>query len=425
VTTARHEGTTEAQTSERQMRPSIRTLGPGIIIAATGVGAGDMVGSLVSGSKYGTTLLWAIILGAILKLAITEGIGRWYLATGITPMKGILSLGAWVKWYVGTYLVILGFIYGAAVVSATGLGLNGMMPWLSITQWAVITAVVSFAILMVGRYGVFERVMQALAGFMFVTVVGAAALTAPALGDIVGGLTFTVPEGSLLYVLGLIGGVGGTITLASYGYWLRDKGWSGGTWMKAMRFDVIVGYVLTPVFMMSMMVVGAAMLFGTGQELSGQDGLIPLADAFADRFGEVARWLMLLGFVAATFTSVLGGWNGFSYLFADIVRIGRRIDDADAAAHTTEKSPMFRAFLVWSAFPPLLLLLFGKPVLLVVVYAALGALFMPFFSATLLYMLNSRRVPAAFRNGWLSNSVLGLSLVLFAVLGVQKLIGLV
>ncbi len=383
-----------------------------------------MISSLTAGSKYGMALLWAIVVGAVIKLAITEGIGRWWLATDQTPLVGMLSIGKWMQWYILGYLVVLGFVYGAAVTSATGLGLNGMMPALSINQWAIVTAIVSFALLMIGKYYLFERLMVVLVGVMFVTIVGAAVLTAPALGDIASGFTFAMPGGSLLYVLGLIGGVGGTLTLASYGYWLRDKGYRGGRWMSTMRLDVIVGYIMTPLFMVSMMVVGAGLLFSTGQPLSGEEGLVPLANVFADRFGEVARWLLLIGFFSATFTSVLGGWNGFAYLFADIIRIGRKIEDSEAEPHISERSPMFRLFLVWSAFPPMLLLLFGKPVLLVIIYAALGAVFMPVFSGALLVMLNSSRVPKRFRNRWLSNTILSLSLVIFAVLGVIKLIDL-
>lgn len=407
-----------------RVRPSLRRIGPGLLIAATGVGAGDMVASLAAGSRFGTALMWAIILGAMLKLAITEGIGRWFLATGTTPLRGLLSLARWIKYYIGGYLIVLAFTYGAAVTSATALGLNALFPVMSITQWAVVTAIVSFALLMLGSYTFFERLMKVLCLVMFVTIVGAAVLTTPSIGDIASGLTFQIPDGSLLYTLGLIGGVGATITVASYGYWLRDKGWQGSRWMSAMRLDIVIGYVMTPLFMVAMMVVGASLLYGTGQTLSGEEGLIPLAETFSDRFGEPARWLLLLGFFSATFTSVLGGWNGFSYMFADLVRIGRGISDEEALEHTSEKSPMFRAFLVWSAFPPMLLFLFDKPVLLVVIYAAMGAMFMPFFSATLLIMLNSVRVPRAFRNGWLSNTVLGLSLVLFGGLAINELIGM-
>jgi Mn2+/Fe2+ NRAMP family transporter len=60
----------------------LRFVGPGLIIAATGVGAGDMVSSLNAGTEYGMIFLWAILVGALVKFYLTEGIGRWYMATG-------------------------------------------------------------------------------------------------------------------------------------------------------------------------------------------------------------------------------------------------------------------------------------------------------------------------------------------------------
>src|SRR3712207_7600469 len=62
-------------------------------MAATGVGAGDMVSSLNAGTVYGTIFLWAIIVGALVKFYLTEGIGRWYMATGRTILDGWRSLG--------------------------------------------------------------------------------------------------------------------------------------------------------------------------------------------------------------------------------------------------------------------------------------------------------------------------------------------
>ncbi|MED1437258.1 hypothetical protein P4U23_01530 [Aeribacillus composti] len=41
-------------------------VGPGLIVAATGVGAGDLVAALVAGTNFGLVFLWAIIIGAIL-----------------------------------------------------------------------------------------------------------------------------------------------------------------------------------------------------------------------------------------------------------------------------------------------------------------------------------------------------------------------
>jgi Mn2+/Fe2+ NRAMP family transporter len=73
----------------------LRYAGPGIVIAVTGVGAGDMVSSLVAGTDFGMVLLWAVVLGALLKYFLTEGIGRWYMASGQTILQGWRSLGRW------------------------------------------------------------------------------------------------------------------------------------------------------------------------------------------------------------------------------------------------------------------------------------------------------------------------------------------
>ena len=62
-------------------------MGPGIAVAATGVGAGDMISATNAGAKFGTVLLWTIVYGALLKFALTEGIGRWQLATGSTLLR--------------------------------------------------------------------------------------------------------------------------------------------------------------------------------------------------------------------------------------------------------------------------------------------------------------------------------------------------
>jgi hypothetical protein len=79
--------------------------------------------------------------------------------------------------------------------------------------------------------------------------------------------------------------------------------------------------------------------------------------------------------------------------------------------------------LVWISFPSMLLLFFGEPVLLIIVYAAMGALFLPFLAITLLWLLNSSRVAPEHRNGIVANIVLVVSVLLFAFLGVQEILG--
>ncbi len=39
-------------------------LGPGILVAATGVGAGDLATAAFTGSRLGLACLWAVVLGS-------------------------------------------------------------------------------------------------------------------------------------------------------------------------------------------------------------------------------------------------------------------------------------------------------------------------------------------------------------------------
>ncbi len=400
------------------LKGRLKVVGPGLIIAATGVGAGDLVSSLAAGQEYAFTFVWAVVVGAVLKYFLTEGIARWCLATGTTIIEAWYSLGRFVRGYFVFYLFLLAFVFGAAVASAAGLALEAMLPFLPTWAWALIASVSGFAINVIGRYDVFERVMQVLVGLMFVTTVGCAIAVTPNLGDIAGGLVPRVPDGSLLYCLGLMGGIGATLTLASYTYWMRDNGWTDAKWLPTARVDIKVGYLVTGIFVLAVLIVGAEFLYGTDAAIDGEEGLVPFATSMGDRLGDVTKILFLLGFFSAAYSSLVGAWNGFAQLFADYMKTARG-DGDDAPAN--EQSPAFRAFLVWITFPPMVLLFFDKPVFLVIVYAALGALFLPFLAGTLLWLNNSARVPKALRNGPLANFVLAGSVVLFAVLAVREI----
>ena len=91
--------TTAAQTATE---PRWKIIGPGLVVAATGVGAADLVATLVAGSKYGYALLWCAVLGCLMKIVLVEGAGRYSLATGRTIFEGWRTLGIWTTWYFGS-----------------------------------------------------------------------------------------------------------------------------------------------------------------------------------------------------------------------------------------------------------------------------------------------------------------------------------
>ena len=47
----------------------LKLAGPGLVVAATGIGSGDVVAATVGGARYGVILLWPIAIGAFFKYA--------------------------------------------------------------------------------------------------------------------------------------------------------------------------------------------------------------------------------------------------------------------------------------------------------------------------------------------------------------------
>lgn len=374
-----------------------------------------MVSSLVAGTDFGMVLLWAVVLGAILKYFLTEGIGRWYMASGQTILQGWRSLGRWAIWYFVIYLFIVTFVFGAAVASTAALAVDAAFPGVHpLWAWAALHSVAAFAVISIGRYGLFERIMKTFAALKFGIVILLAILLAPSLGEVVLGFVPRIPEGALINVLAIIGGVGGTYSLAAYTYWVRERGWRHSDWIPTMRTDLSFGYALTALFMVSMLIIGAELLFGTGTSISDEAGLLALVDPMQNRFGLLARWAFLIDFWTVATGAMLGAY---------CVRTIREVPDEEASDYLSQRSIFFRAFLAWMSFPPMILLAFGEPVLLVIVYASLGALFLPFLAVTLLILLNSQRVAPAYRNRLVSNIVLAVSVIPFIVVGVQEVLG--
>ncbi|MGW1232412.1 Nramp family divalent metal transporter [Streptomyces californicus] len=421
--------TATGEPASRPRKSSWKYIGPGIVVAATGVGAGDLVATLIAGSKFGYTLMWAAVIGCVVKISLAEAAGRWHLATGRTLFDGWRSLGPWTTVYFAVYVVVWGFIYGATAMSSSALPIVALFPdGPGLKFWAVVTGLIGLVFVWFNRYAVFEKVMTVLIGIMFVVVVYVALRVVPDVGASFAGLLPVLPDGSLLYTLGLIGGVGGTITMAAYGYWVNAKGWGDSSWMKVMRLDNRVAYITTGIFVVAMLIVGAELLHASQIALtSGDRGLVDLGKVLEDRFGAGTAKLFLVGFFATSFSSLIGVWHGVSLMFADFVERFRApaAEEAGeqagpAAADRQQRSAPFRAYLLWLTFPPMTLLWLDEPFGLVIAYGVLGAFFMPFLALTLLWLLNSSRTPGEWRNGVVSNGMLALSGLLFVVLCVQQ-----
>jgi Mn2+/Fe2+ NRAMP family transporter len=415
-------------------KPSLRQVGPGLVLAATGVGVGDMVTAMVAGEKTQYHLVWAFVAAAIIKYYVTIAIGRWNLATGKTIVQGFRSISGVGVVLVAVYTMLWGLMFGAAGPSVLGLAATAMVPVFDGTTWAIIHAVVAFVIVLIGRYQLIERIMKVCVGITFVGMVGAAILVAPNIGSLATGLVPTVPDGSVIYVITVIGGLGGTLTLTAYGYWVKAKGWRGPRFLPLMRLDSGVAYLATAIFALAVLIIGASFLYGTGRTVDSPEGLLALVQPLRDNYGPVAYWLFLIGFWSIAFSSVLGVWNGVSYLFADLVRnvVNKGEEDAedgggDGATSPLQKTKSYRFYIAWLTFAPIPVMVLGSPVFLVLAWVTLGAFFMPFLTIALIYMLNAKkfgvRQPGESPFSAV-NIVLALSFAVFGALMINQLISL-
>ena len=385
----------------------------GLLVAATGVGAGDLITASLAGSNLGLVILWAAVAGALLKWVLNEGIARWQMATSTTLLEGWVGhLGAVVHRFFFVYFIVWSYIVGGA-------GLLPLAdPHTSKIIWGIVHSAVGLAIVWAGGFRAFEAVMSILAGLMVVTVLLTVILISPDWAGVIRGLTIPiVPRQGAGWLLAVMGGVGGTVTLLCYSYWIREKGRAGKQGVKDCRFDLAVAYALTAFFGAAMVIIGSQVKIGG----SGDTVALVLADQLAGALGPPGKYLFLLGFWGAVFTSLLGVWQGVPYMFADFLRLQRRGPESHTEPADLKATPAYRLYLLALAVLPLSLL-WLKVQLVQYVYGIVGALFLPFVAVTLLLLNNRvRLVGREFKNGWITNLLLVLTLAFFSYVGLGEL----
>ncbi len=409
-------------------RPSsfLKLAGPGLIVAATGIGSGDVISATVGGARYGIVLLWAIALGAFFKFVLSEGIARWQLATGLTALEGWAThLPAWVKYYFGAYLVLWTVAVSAALTNATGLGISNLTGGAIPQSWgAVGHSLIGFAFVLLGGYDWFERLMKLLVGVMGFSILICALLIVNDWSHVVTGLVIpTVPAASGTYVLSIIGGIGGSITMLSYNYWMREEKLAGSDALGYVRGDIAVAYLFTAIFGMSIMLIANEAFFVSRVTITDAQAVPKMAEVLGTLLGQFGVYAYSIGFWAAVFASLLGVWQSVPYLYADFYGVLTRKPIDERRALTNVKSTPYRLALVFLTLVPIPFAFTGRPVAIIVIYTIVGSLFVPFLAATLLYLNNRVAWTAAVpKNHWTTNLVLVAILALFAIVGAQEIL---
>ncbi len=96
----------------------LRRMGPGMIIAGSIVGSGELIATTKTGAEAGFWLLWLIVIGCMIKVFIQVEFGRFSIINGVSTMSGLNQVagpvleiaagrrpqarhfrGNWIVWY--------------------------------------------------------------------------------------------------------------------------------------------------------------------------------------------------------------------------------------------------------------------------------------------------------------------------------------
>lgn len=412
---------------ENKAASLLAMIGPGLLIAATGVGAGDLATGAFSGAKLGLAVLWAVLVGAFIKFVLTEGLARWQLATGTTLLEGTARhFGRVTLCVFLAYLCVWSFFVGSALMSACGVAAHGIVAVLNPNAdaahnkiiFGLVHSAAALVLVQIGGYRLFEKMMSVCIAAMFVIVMATAIAVGPDWAAVAQGLVWpAIPQldgDGVKWTVALMGGVGGTVTVLCYGYWIREEDRSGLGELKTCRIDLGTGYVMTALFGVGMVILGSQLEIDFSKK--GATLVVELANQLETSLGAAgpaARYAFLLGAWGAVFSSMLGVWQSVPYLFADcwsLIREPARTESQRTNIST--QSAIYRGSLfAIGTVPALGLFVSFQKVQLA--YAVVGAAFMPILAVALIVLNGSaKRVGNKGRNTLVTTIVL-IAIVLF------------
>jgi len=256
-------------------------LGPGFLISVAYMDPGNWATNISGGAKYGTALLWVIVLASLMamgiqivaaKLGIATGKGIAQLCRERLPRPVVLLL--WAAAELAMIATDMAEIIGAAI----GFSLIFTLP---LWAGAVLAGVASFALLGVRTaykrgFRAIEYTIMGLVGIIALAFVFELVLARPTVAQVGAGLAPSVPSGAALYLaIGILGATVMPHSVYLHPYIVQDRrerlvaesGDVEDVHRRHIRFesvDTVLALTGAMFVNAAMLVVAAAALTGTG-----------------------------------------------------------------------------------------------------------------------------------------------------------------
>lgn len=344
----------DVQAPPTSFRGRFRYLGPGLILSAAVVGSGELITTTALGAQAGFVLLWLVIVSTAVKVWVQIELAQWAILHGKTALEGFSrvgprsSRGGWINflWILMDFAKILqrGGIIGGTVacVSIMFPVMSGPLEMPSLVFWTVIVMATVITLMVSGKYSVVERAcFVSVVIFTLVTVGLAFGLPLTDFGytgsDLATGLSFALPAGAIGFAIAMFGITGvGADEMTTYTFWCLEKGyarWTGpddGTeerakraegWIKVMRLDVLVSWIICTLCTVSFYIIGAAVLHPQGLVPEGNDMIITLSRMYSDTMGTWGYWVFLVGAFFVLYSTLVASTASVPRLWANTLSI--------------------------------------------------------------------------------------------------------
>jgi len=418
---------------------TLRKIGPGIILAGTIVGSGELILTTRLGAKHGFVFLWLILFSCVIKVFVQIEIGRYAISCGRPTLGAINELpgprfGAhWMVWWWFCMMICsvvqLGGMTGTIgqaldlafpqVASGSAAFASSFSPQLAdlITSrpavpWAFATCFVTTALIYGGGYRRIEWLTTVIVvAVTLITVAAAVALgwtKFPVRGsDLMTGLEFQIPAAGLATAFAVFGvtGVGAT-ELFYYPYWCLEKGYAryvgvadgseawnrrAKGWIRVMHLDAWVSMVVFTVSTVSFYLMGAAVLHPQNKVPDSDKVIDTLSEMYVGPFGDWTRILFLIGAGAVLFKTLYLSCAANSRLTTDFLVLAG-MSPTRSADH---RAQLIRRFCI--VFPLVALtffLIFENPTLMVTIGGVAQAATLPMIAGATLYFRYRKIQPA-------------------------------
>lgn len=200
--------------------------GPGLLLAITAAGEAGVTETIEIGAHYGLALIWVVIVTLIFKYAFTNGIARYTLATHHTIFDALNTLPGPKNW--GSYLIIFSYLMEMFAIGAmlmfSATFLDYLLPGIySVFLIAVFLLVLVLAVLRTSSYEILEPVMAIMVTLLALGIIFCLLQFPLSFNLLAGGLIPTIPTGSEMAILAILGVVGSGLNLMLYSVWLSQK----------------------------------------------------------------------------------------------------------------------------------------------------------------------------------------------------------